>query len=154
MNRSLRNLSPRTAAILRVLIDALRPRGHGFDQPIDEDVLIEIDRTLPYLPAMTRFGLPIGLRVLEWGPPIFAARAKRFTSMNREEARAYLQNWLESRIKPRHLLVYGLRALIFVSFYQHPSVLEAMGVHWNRRLVETVRLRAETLEPARHAHLH
>jgi len=154
MEAALRNLSPRSAAILRTAIDALRPRGHGFDQPIDEDVLVEIDRTLPYLPAMTRLGLPIGLRLLEWGPPIFTARAKRFTSMSRDEARAYLQSWLESRLKARHLLVYGLRALVFVSFYQHPSVLEAMGVHWDRRLVDTVRLRAETLEPSGHAHLH
>ena len=117
-------------------------------------MLAEIDRILPYLPAMTRSALPLGLLLLEWGPPIFGARLMRFTRMSRDEARAYLEGWLESRLKPRHLLVYGLRALVFVAFYQHPTVLAAMRVHWDRRLVETVRLRAETLEPSHHASLH
>ena len=147
-----RNLSARSAAILRTVIDALRPRGHGFDQPIDDDVLAEIDRTLPYLPTLTRLGLPVGLRALEWGPPLFAGRFTRLTRMNREDARAYLLRWLDSRINARHMLVYGLRALVFLSFYQHPSVLAAMGVAWDRRLVETVRLRAETLDTAKYGY--
>ncbi|HSD09447.1 MAG TPA: hypothetical protein VLF14_00555, partial [Candidatus Binatia bacterium] len=143
-----------SATILRAVIAALRPRGHGFDQPIDEDVLVEIDRTLPYLPRLSRIGLPLGLRLLEWGPLVFAGRPTRLSRMSRDEARGYLQGWLESRLGLRHLLVYGLRALIFLAFYQHPAVLEAMGVHWDRRLVEAVELRADTLDRTVHGDPH
>jgi hypothetical protein len=111
-------------------------------------VLVEIDRTLPYLPRLSRIGLPLGLRVLEWGPLVFAGQPTRLSRMNRDDARAYLQGWLDSRLGSRRLLVYGLRALIFLAFYQHPTVLEAMGVHWDRRLVEAVGLRADTLDRA------
>jgi hypothetical protein len=149
---ALRHLSPTSAKILRAVIAALRPRGHGFDQPIDEDVLVDIDRTLPYLPTLSRVGLPIGLRVLEWEPLLFAGRHARLSRMRRDDARAYLQGWLHSRLAPRRLLVYGLRALVFLAFYQHPTVLEAMGVHWDRRLVETATLRADTLDRAGHGH--
>src|SRR6185369_12286864 len=103
------NLSPRSAAILRAVIDALRPRGHGFDQAIDEYVLLEIDRTLPCLPLLTRLSLPVGLRLLEWGPPLFSRRRRRFTALDRQEARTYLQGWLDSRLAPRRFLVFGLR---------------------------------------------
>lgn len=147
-----RHLSPRSAAILRALIAAIRPRGHGFDQPIDEDVLDEVDRTLPCLPTLSRIGLPLGLELLEWGPLLFTGRPTRLSKMTRDAARAYLQGWLDSRFAARRMLVYGLRALVFVAFYQHPQVLEAMGVGWDRRLVETVRLRAETLDHARYGY--
>ena len=147
-----RHLSPRSAAILRAVIDALRPRGHGFDQSIDESVLLEIDRTLPCLPPLTRLGLPLGLRLLEWGPPLFAGHARRLTSLDRQEARSYLQGWLDSRWSFRRLPVYGLRALIFLAFYQHPTVLEAMGVRWEQRMVESVTLRATTLDRAKYGH--
>jgi hypothetical protein len=133
--------------ILRAVIAAIRPRGHGFDQPVDEDVLVEIDRTLPYLPNPSRLGLPLGLRLLEWGPFVFAGRPTRLSRMNRDEARVYLQRWLDSRLTLPRFLVYGLRALVFLAFYQHPSVLDAMGVRWDRRLLEAVELRAGSLEP-------
>ena len=149
---AVQHLSPRSAAILRVVIDALRPRGHGFDQPIDEDVLLEIDRTLPCLPTLTRIGLPLGLHALEWTAPIFTGRATRLTGMNRADARAYLLGWLDSRITLRHMLVFGLRALVFIAFYQHPSVLSAMGVAWDRRMIETVALRADTLDHAKYGY--
>ncbi|MBI2964367.1 MAG: hypothetical protein HYY35_11480 [Deltaproteobacteria bacterium] len=141
-----RHLSPSSAAILRAVIAAIRPRGHGFDQPIDEDVLLEVDRCLPCLPALARAALPLGLRLLEWGPAPFFRRFTRLSAMPRDEARAYLQGWLDSRLALRRLLVHGLRALVFLAFYQHPSVLRAMGVGWDRRLAETVRLRADTLD--------
>jgi hypothetical protein len=148
----LRNLSPRSTAILAAVVDAIRPRGHGFDQPIDDDVLHEIDRILPCLPPLTRLGLPLGLHALEWSAPLSTGRFTRLTGMSRAEAQRYLRGWLESRLTPRHMLLLGLRALVFASFYQHPSVLASMRVHWDRRLVETVRLRAETLDHAKYGY--
>src|SRR2546426_528133 len=72
--------------ILRAVIAAIRPRGHGFDQPIDDDVLGDIQRFFPYLPWPLRLGLPLGLWLVELGPPLFARRWCRFTSMAPGEA--------------------------------------------------------------------
>src|SRR5258705_263486 len=72
--------------ILRAVIAAIRPRGHGFDQPIDDDVLGDIQRFFPYLPWPLRLGLPLGLWLVELGPPPFARRWCRFTSMAAGEA--------------------------------------------------------------------
>jgi hypothetical protein len=147
-----RNLSPACARILRAVVAAMRPRGHGFDQPIDDYVLFEIDRALPCLPGSSRLGLRLGLRLLEWIAPLLAGRPTRFTRLSREEATRCLERCLARRIPALHMLVYGLRALVFLAFYQHPSVLEAMGVDWDRRLVETARLRVETLDHAKYGY--
>src|SRR5713226_4525705 len=73
-------MSSRTR-ILRAVIAAIRPRGHGFDQPIDDDVLRDIERFFPFLPWPLRLGLPLGLWLVEFGPPLFArdrlGRARR-----------------------------------------------------------------------------
>ncbi len=148
----LRNLSPKSAAILRTVIVAIRPRGHGFDHPIDDDVLAEIDRIVALLPPMLRLGFPLGLRLLEWGPPISRARLSRMSRMPPDEALGYCQSLLESRLAPVRTLMAGVRTLVFVAFYQHPDVLRTMNVRWDERMTETLRLRAETLDRARYGY--
>src|SRR5438552_1803339 len=81
---------PPSTRILRAVIAAIRPRGHGFDQPIDDDVLGDIQRFFPYLPWPLRLGLPLGLWLVELGPPLFARRWCRVTSMAPGEAGRYL----------------------------------------------------------------
>jgi len=148
----LEHLSPGSAAILRAVIQAIRPRGHGFDQPIDEEVLVEVDRTIPFMPRPLQFLFPLGLRLLEWSPLPFTGRAARLSRLSREEALAVCERWLHSPIGAVRMLMLGVRALIYLAFFQHPTVLEAMGVAWDRRMVETVRLRAETLDHAEYGY--
>jgi len=138
-------LSPASRRILGAVITAIRPRGHGFDQPIDADVLAEIERFLPFLPAPLRLGLPLGLRLLELGPLLFARRACRFSSMAPAEGCAYLARWQDAG-GLRGALLMGLRTLVFLGFYQHPAVLSALGVDWAGRATALVRRRAELLD--------
>jgi hypothetical protein len=133
-----------TTRILRAAVAAIRPRGHGFDQRIDEDVLAEMERYFPYLPTPMRLAFPVGLRLLEYGPPVFARKLTRFSSMAPDEARAYLEDFLHAG-GPRTALVMGLRALVLLAFYQHPQVLADMGVDWAGRAKVLTARRAELL---------
>jgi len=135
------------ARILRAVIAAIRPRGHGFDQPIDDDVLDEMERFFPYLPAPMRLVFPVGLRLLEWGPPLFARRWTRFSALPVDDARAYLDTFHRAG-GLRAALVLGLRALVYLAFYQHPMVLADMGIDWQGRAVRLTQRRAELLASA------
>ena len=139
--------SPGTARILRAAIAAIRPRGHGFDQPVDDDVLEEIQRFIPYLPGPMRIAFPAGLRLLEYGPPLFARRWSRFSALPIDQARAYLEGFQRAG-GLRAALVVGLRALVLLAFYQHPQVLAHLGIDWQGRAVELTRRRTELLEMA------
>jgi hypothetical protein len=139
--------SPGTARILRAAVAAIRPRGHGFDQPIDDDVLEEIQRFIPFLPAPMRIAFPVGLRLLEYGPPLFAQRWSRFSALPIDHARAYLEGFQRAG-GLRAALVVGLRFLVLMAFYQHPQVLAHLGIDWQGRAVELTRRRAELLEMA------
>ena len=137
-------LSRGQARILRAVIAAIRPRGHGFDQPIDDDVLRDVARFLPYLPGPLRIGLPLGLYLVEYGPPLFARRWSRFSQMTPEEGRRYLAAWGHAT-GPRGALFLGLRTLVFLAFYQHPDVLASLDVDWAGRAATLVARRAELL---------
>jgi hypothetical protein len=137
-------MSRATTRILRAVIAAIRPRGHGFDQPIDDDVLCEVERFLPFLPWPLRLGLPVGLRLLDLGPPLLARRWCRFTSMPLPEAARYLGDF-ERAGGLRAALLMGLRTLVFLAFYQHPRVLASLEVDWAGRADALVRRRAELL---------
>jgi hypothetical protein len=130
----LENLGAGSTRILSAAVAAIRPRGSGFDQPIDAHVLREIDAFLPYLPGTLRALFPVGLRLLEFGPPLFARprRLARLSSLPQAEAEAYLGGWLEAG-GLRGTLLLGLRTLVFLAFYQHPDVLASLGVDWQGR---------------------
>jgi len=120
------------------------PRGHGFDQPIDDDVLRDVARFLPYLPGPLRIGLPLGLYLVEYGPPLFARRLRRFSAMTPEEGRRYLAGWGHAT-GLRGAFFLGLRTLVFLAFYQHPDVLASLDVDWAGRAATLVARRAELL---------
>ena len=134
-----------TIRVLRAAVAAIRPRGHGFDQPIDADVLEEMQQFLPFLPAPMRLAFPVGLRLLEYGPPLFARRWVRFSSMPVDEARAYLKAFQRAG-GLRAAMVVGLRALVFLAFYQHPTVLADLDVDWAGRAAVLTRRRAMLLQ--------
>lgn len=129
--------------ILRACVDAIRPRGSGLDQPIDDDVVLGIDRYLASLPPLLRVGLPLGMRLLEYGPPVFAKprRWTTFSRLPRDEQLAYFADWLHAG-GLRGNLALGLRTVIYLVFYQHPAVLETLGVDWEGRARDLVRERA------------
>ena len=137
--------SPLLRRVLGAAIAAIRPRGHGFDQPIDDDVLREVETFLPFLPAPMRLGFPLGLLLLEFGPPVLARRWARLTRMPVDQARAYLDG-LSDAGGLRASLLLGLRTLVFLSFYQHPEVLAGMGIDWAGRAATLVHRRAALLD--------
>lgn len=143
-------LSPRRRRTLAAVVAAVRPRGSGFDHPLDDYVLEQIEGFLPFLPVTLRLGLPLGLDLIEFGPPLFARRLTRFSRMPLDEAGRYLAHWQEST-DIRGALMLGLRTLVFLAFYQHPDVLKTLGVDWQGRADLLVRRRAELLAGNEHA---
>ncbi len=129
--------------ILRACLAAIRPRGSGFDQEIDEDVLAGVDAMLPSLPRNLRLLFPVGLRLLEWGPALFAhpRRLARMSRLPPEQALAYLEGWQQAG-GLRGGLLLGVRTLLYLCFYQHPQVLESLGVDWQGRAAELTSRRA------------
>jgi hypothetical protein len=138
-------LSRGTTRVLRAAVAAIRPRGHGFDQPIDDDVLDAVVTFFPYLPTPMRLAFPVGLRLLEVGPPFVVRRFARFSRLSPEAGRAYLER-LHLLGGPFAALVLGLRTLVLLSFYQHPQVLAALEVDWAGRATALTRRRAALLE--------
>jgi hypothetical protein len=130
--------------ILKHAVAVMRPRGGVFDIDVDDDVLRSMAEFLEYLPPTTRVGFPLGLRLLEYGPFLFREGFRTFSSMDEVTAARYIHHW-ERAGSALSLLYQGVRALVFVCFYQHPKILEAMEVDWQGRADERVKFRARIM---------
>jgi hypothetical protein len=139
-----RPLSRTTDRVLTAAVAAIRPRGHGFDHAIDDDVLARVHAFFPFLPAPLRRAFPVGLRLLEWAPLVVLRQRRRFTSLSTDEARRILER-LNDQGGPFGALVLGLRTLVFLAFYQHPEVLRTLEVDWAGRAAELTQRRARLL---------
>jgi hypothetical protein len=137
-------LAPRVERVLAAAVAAIRPRGHGFDHPIDDAVMAKVRAFFPYLPPPLRRAFPIGLRLLEFSPLVVLRRATRFTQLAPEDARHVLERLWDVG-GPFGALVLGLRTLVFLAFYQHPDVLRTMEIDWAGRATELTRRRAALL---------
>src|SRR6185436_16982183 len=82
--------------------------------------------------------------LLEYGPFLFREGFRTFSSMDEETAARYIHHW-ERAGSALSLLYQGVRALVFVCFYQHPKILEAMEVDWQGRADERVKFRARIM---------
>jgi hypothetical protein len=129
---------------LRAVVAAIRPRGYGFDQPIDDDVVAEVTESIRHLPMGLRVWFETGLALVEYGTPLYARRMCRFSSLTPAEGLALLSRWEHGR-GLRNALLRGLRFLIFFSFYQHHRVLETLQIDWPGRAATLIRLRAELM---------
>ena len=130
--------------IMRAVVATLRPRGEPFDADIDEEVLGTALGFLPFLPLPARLGLPLGLRLLEYAPPLLGGGFCRFSNMEPQRAARYLASWGEAGGQ-RAAMFQGLRALVLISFYQHPAILRALGIDWQGRAEQLTARRAALL---------
>ena len=129
-----KNLSPRTAQIVRALIEVLKPRKPGFDPPIDEEILKVADNFIGHLPSHMKFLLPLGLYLLEFGTLIFVPTFRRFSRMPLEEREKYILSWTESKIALRRDLIKGIKAICMTGFYAHPAIMQSIGYELEEHL--------------------
>ena len=123
------------------IVEALRP----LPARLGPDVLAEVVAYFPYLPTPMRLAFPVGLRLLEIGPPLVLRRMARFSRLPPDDARAYLER-LHAMGGPFAALVLGLRTLVLMNFYQHPQVLAALEIDWAGRAKALTERRAALLE--------
>ena len=118
-----RPLSATTVRILRAAVAAIRPRGHGFDQAIDDDVLATVVEFFPYLPTPMRLAFPLGLEAARARARGSWCAGRRASRGCRPRRLAPISSDCTRWADPFAALVLGLRTLVLMNFYQHPQVL-------------------------------
>lgn len=71
--------------------------------------------------------LPMLLRAVEWGPPLFERRLSRFTRLAPEEQDAALRGWMTSRLALRRQGFLALRNLAFVGYWSQRETWPLIG---------------------------
>lgn len=122
-----RNLSDFSRKILRALAEVVMPRGKNFNLDLNDYSVDIIDRYVGYFPPHLKLGFPLGLMLLEFGPILYMRRFRRFSNMSLEDREKYVELWVDSNSAARRDLIKGVKGLVLVAFYSHPSVMEYIG---------------------------
>ncbi|MDP6928524.1 MAG: hypothetical protein QF412_02360, partial [Planctomycetota bacterium] len=68
------------------------------------------------------------LLLFEHGTLAFGLRARRFTELPSKARERYLRRWEEARVYSRRILAAGLKTVLGVAYFAHPSVQEALAI--------------------------
>lgn len=121
-------MGPYLQRIAAALADRIIPIGGDIPYAIsDTHGLAFLEKSLAELPAGAAFGLQAMLVALDFGPVLFIFRPSRFVNLSPEDQDRYLNDWQESRIYWRRMVVVLLKTLFGMGFYSDPQVLKHLG---------------------------
>jgi hypothetical protein len=93
----------------------------GAPQVRDTRAVATVDAVCRGLDPAVSGLLPLGLRLIEWGPVLFELRPARFTGLSPDEQDASLRGWMTSKLQLRRTAFLGLRNLCFLGWYSQPE---------------------------------
>lgn len=141
-HRALRALDAEDARILGALAERMVFTGDP-EMPrfADTDALATVDIALLQCPEEIRTQLHWGLRIFEYGPPVFSARLSTFTGLDADGQDEYLRAWSESRFPTIRLAFQAFKNLSYLGYYSQDATWK--GIHYDgpwapkpRRVVE------------------
>jgi len=114
--------------IIEALSEAIIPAEGEIPIAVKETSSIRfLAKYLMELDSGARFGIKVLLIAFDFLPFLFIFRFSRFVNLSAENKLRYLQNWNNSRIYYRRMVVVLLKTLIGMGFYNDPRVLDAIG---------------------------
>jgi len=121
-------LSAGSRRVMESLADAIIPSGEpGRPGALDLGL---VDNLMEWLGSLPGGGAPRGFVFICWMwefSPIWSGRFARFSSLSLEDRICILESWEHSRLTPRRLALFGLKALLMVAFYNNPEVWPSIG---------------------------
>jgi hypothetical protein len=121
-------MSPFLRRIAAAFADRIIPPGGDIPYRFtDTRGLAFLEKSLAELPPGAAFGLKAMLVALDFGPVLCIFRLSRFVNLSPEDQDRYLEDWQESRIYWRRMVLVLLKTIFGISFYSDPKVLKHLG---------------------------
>ena len=121
-------MGPFLQRIAKAFANRIIPSGGDIPYAFaDTHGLAFLEKYLAELPSGTAFGLKAMLVALDLGPVLFIFRLSRFVNLSPENQDRYLNDWQESRIYWRRMVVVLLKTIFGMGYYSDPKVLKHLG---------------------------
>jgi hypothetical protein len=114
-----------------------------------DDIVDEVELAMRASPAGVRAALLAGLTGYEVTAIAYPAHlGKRASQLSGEQARAYFESWLHSRLMPQHEFAKGIKGLICLSCYEQPAMMATIGYTPQEWIDKSVKYRLTTYAEA------
>ena len=124
----LKVLDAKTAAVVEAVADALVDDGTpSMPVPSQNGIAERIDGFLAGLHPDVQTQTKLLFTLLEHAPLVFGFFTSRFTRMKRNEQKAYLDGWSDSRFETRRMIGQAFKMFVYVNFYTLPATWSVLG---------------------------
>ncbi|OGP61529.1 MAG: hypothetical protein A2V67_20215 [Deltaproteobacteria bacterium RBG_13_61_14] len=121
-------MGPYLKRVAQSLANRIIPPGGDIPYSVaDTHCLAFLENYLRELPAGAGLGLKAMLVALDLSPLLFIGRPRRFVNLPEPDQDRYLDDWQESRIYWRRMVVVLLKTLFGMGYYSDPKVLAHLG---------------------------
>ena len=120
---------PSSRRVLQVFCDRIfDPGREDRTSPADIELAEMMSRSMAEAPVTTQLGLGFLIRLINWMPLLLIGRFSRFIRLSREDQDRFLVKLLEHPLRPIRTMGVGLRLTCSLYYWQHPQVLEEIGI--------------------------
>lgn len=90
--------------------------------------------------------LKLGLWIFEWTPVIWGFGFSRFSHMENELQKNYVDSWFHSKFWMKRYLIKSVKSLVMMSFLDQPRIWNYIGYDPHTQLKEKLELREKLLK--------
>jgi hypothetical protein len=130
----------RTPALLRRTLTALAPivcTDEVSELGLTGDVLAHAELSLRAFPGYVRLALVVGAAAFELGAVLLpSSRGRTFSRLPRARQEAYFRKWWASRFDGFRQLAKGMKALLALAYWEHPTVRNRLAYHPEQWIAE------------------
>ncbi len=122
-------LSIKHKEILRAFFEVIQPKSPKFQLDLKDHLIDFTQEYMSSFPYLLVIFFKLGLLFMNFFPVLYRLKWKMFCDLSLEEREKMFVMWTNSKFSVFRDFMKSLKLMVFLGFYEHPHIMNAMNYH-------------------------